>query len=306
MVEECLALLEPERGGVFVDATVGAGGHSRAIGEALGDKGTLFGMDLDPNALAIAKETLAGLACEWHLIQGNYTTMKEALKTYGIEEVKGVLFDLGACSLQFDRAEKGFSFRLDGPLDMRFDPTGRVTAGDLVNGLSQQELARLFLELGEERAAGRLARAIVQERGRSPFSTTTQLAEFVARVKGRAGGRIHPATKVFQALRIATNSELTNLESGLEAALEILSPGGRLVAIAYHSGEHRVLKRFLRKNSGVCICPLGVLRCECEAKDLLTVLTKRGIAPSFQEIKDNPRARSARLRAARKRGGEEG
>lgn len=306
MVEECLCFLDPRRGGIFIDATVGTGGHALAIGEALGEGGILFGMDLDGEALAIAGGRLAGLKCEWHLIRCNYTDMKQALKCYGFEDVQGVLFDLGSCSLQLERAERGFSFRLEGALDMRYDAAGGPTASDLVNRLEQRELARILWEYGGETKADRLARAIVEARKKRPFHTTLELAELVSRVKGRTGGRVHPATKVFQALRIATNSELTNLESGLQAAVEMLAPGGRLVVISYHSGEHRLVKRFLRRSSGVCVCPPGVLPCECGAHELVTVLTKRGICPSLEEIRENPRARSARLRAARKKGGEGG
>lgn len=277
-----------------------------AIGEALGGGGVLFGMDLDAEALAVAGQRLGRLKCEWHLIHSNYAEVKEALAGYGVGTIEGMLFDLGTCSLQLERAERGFSFRLEGPLDMRYDATGGPTARDLVNGLEQRELARILWEYGGETKAERLARAIVEERKRRPICTTLELAELVSRVKGRTGARVHPATKVFQSLRIATNSELTNLERGLEAAVEMLAPGGRLAVVSYHSGEHRLVKRFLRRNSGVCVCPAGVPLCECGARQLVTVLTKRGICPSPQEIRENPRARSARLRAAQKKGGEEG
>lgn len=304
MLEECLAFLEPARGGVFVDATVGPGGHARAIGEALGNKGALFGIDLDPDALAIAGENLAGLQCDWHLMRGNYVDMSGLLAAFGVQRIDGVLFDFGPSSLDLDQAEKGFSFRLEGPLDMRYDPQATTTARDLVNGLPEHELARIFWEYGDEIEARRIARAIERQRAQHPFNTTVELAEFVARLKRRTRSRIHPATRVFQALRIATNDELSNVERGLETALTLLAPGARLVAISYHSGEHRLLKWFLRKNSGVCVCPPEVLRCECGARDSLSVLTKRGVSPSFRETRENPRARSAKLRAAQRRDGD--
>jgi 16S rRNA (cytosine1402-N4)-methyltransferase len=186
---------------------------------------------------------------------------------------------------------------------MRYDPEGKVTAGDLVNGLSERELTDILWEHGGERQAGRIAGAIIRERRKRPFSSTLELAECIARAKRGAGGRIHPATRAFQALRIATNSELANLEAGLQAAVDVLGSGGRLAVVSYHSGEHRLLKRFLRKNSGVCVCPPGVPLCVCGRKDVLVVLTRRGVSPSPEEVRDNPRARSGRLRAAEKKEG---
>jgi len=278
-----------------VDGTVGAGGHSWGILQASSPDGQLLGMDVDPQALELAGKKLAEFSGRWHLVQASYVTLRERLEELKWEKVDGVLLDLGLSSMQLDTASRGFSFQVEAPLDMRFDPEGEVSAADLVNQLGEAELADLLYRFGEERRARQVARAIVAAR---PITTTIQLARVVARTT-RGGKRgIHPATRTFQALRIAVNGELEALEQVLPLTPEVLLPGGRLAVISFHSLEDRIVKQFMRSESRNCICPPGQPDCTCDHRASLRVLTAKPIRPQEEEVENNPRSRSARLRVA--------
>lgn len=306
--------LSPRPGGVIVDATVGAGGHAATLLADLGPTGRLIGLDRDPQALALAEKRLAAAAAEigpsaapWTLLRANFADLKAVLEAVGVHAIDGVLFDLGVSSFQLDRPERGFSFRAAGPLDMRMDPSQPVTAATLVQELSEQELARILREYGQERWARRIARRIVARRARRPFTTTEDLAEVIrAAIPGgerstRGRAAIDPATRSFQALRIAVNRELDVLEGALTQGVELLRPGGRIVVLAYHSLEDRIVKQTFLLLSGRCRCPKKQPICACGARPLLRILTPKPLVPSDSERAANPRCRSARLRVAERR-----
>ena len=302
LYHEIILALRPHEGGFYVDGTIGAGGHAWGILNASRPDGRLLGLDVDPQALALAKERLAVFGARLVLLQASYTTLLEQLGALGWPPVDGVLLDLGVSSMQFDTAERGFSFQVAAPLDMRFDPRNPTTAADLVNELPEQELADLIYRYGEERASRKIARAIVQAR---PIRNTLHLAEVVARAaaarKGRhARGGIHPATQTFQALRIAVNGELEAIETVLPRAVQALAPGGRLAVISFHSLEDRIVKQYFRRESRDCICPPDQPVCTCGHKASLLEITRRPIQPQAQEVEQNPRSRSARLRVVEK------
>jgi len=294
LYQEALAGLQPRPGGRYIDCTVGGGGHARGILELSSPDGQLLGIDIDPLAIEIAAERLRDYTSRFTLVNANFANLMEIVERHDFHPVDGILFDLGVSSLQLEQGERGFSFQREGPLDMRFDLEGEQTAADLVNCLPEEELAEILLRYGEERQARRIARAIVSHR---PLTTTRELAEVVRRAVPRRG-KIHPATKTFQALRIAVNDELENLAKALPQAVEILAPGGRLVVISFHSLEDRIVKRFFRDEARGCICPPGIPVCICGHKPTLEIVTKRPIRPSAEEVKANPRSRSARLRVA--------
>jgi 16S rRNA (cytosine1402-N4)-methyltransferase len=289
-------LLAAERGGFFVDATVGAGGHARALLEAEPNL-RLLGLDRDPDALALARGQLAPFGERVRLVQANFGDLAEALADSPAPQ--GILADLGVSSMQLDEPSRGFSFRRDGPLDMRMSSSGR-SAADIVAHATAEELSRIFSQYGEERMAIKIARAILEERSREPITTTRQLSRIVARVKGDNREKIDPATRVFQALRIEVNEELQALSRFLAAAVEKLDAGGRLGVVSYHSLEDRMVKETFRRESGVCLCPPKLPVCVCGTRRALEVLTRRPIRPSDAEVRRNPRSRSARLRVARK------
>jgi 16S rRNA (cytosine1402-N4)-methyltransferase len=295
LVHEAVELLAPERGGFFVDATVGAGGHARAL-LARGPRIRLLGLDRDPDAVALSRDALEPFAERVELVGGDFAELGRLLE--GRPPPDGILADLGVSSMQIDRPERGFSFRREGPLDMRMSHSGK-SAADIIATASAEELTRIFREYGEERMAVKIARTIIAGRSRSPITTTRQLARIVAGVRG-GGGRIDPATRVFQALRIEVNQELVALSRFLAAAVDRLRGGGRLAVISYHSLEDRLVKERLRRESGVCLCPPKLPACVCGARTALKVLTRRPVRPSEAEVRRNPRARSARLRAAEK------
>ena len=278
-----------------MDGTVGAGGHAWGILQASSPDGQLLGMDVDPQALEMAGKKLAEYSGRWHLVQASYVTLKEQLEELKWEKVDGILLDLGLSSMQLETPARGFSFRSDAPLDMRFDPEGKVRAADLVNHLDEAELADLLFRYGEERRSRRVARAIVQAR---PINTTAQLARVVAGATRGGKSGIHPATRTFQALRIAVNGELEALEQVLPQTLDVLHLGGRLAVISFHSLEDRMVKQFMRKESRDCICPPQQPDCTCGHKASLRVLTSKPIRPQGEEVERNPRSRSARLRVA--------
>ena len=299
---EAVNLLAPSRGGLFVDATLGLGGHSEAILEASPDTRVL-GIDLDREAIRLASERLARFGTRFRAAHANFREIERVLSEAGEHEVSGVLADLGVSSLQFDSPERGFSFRHDAPLDMRMDAGGAgETAAELLERLPEEEIARTIYEYGEERRSRRIARWIVERRERGePVKTTAELAGLVARAVGhKRGERVHPATRTFQALRIAVNGELEGLDKFVETAVDLLQTRGRLAVISFHSLEDRVVKRALRRLSGQCECDRRVPICACGARKAVEVLTRRPVVPNEQEVEENPRARSAKLRACLK------
>ena len=290
--------LAPARGGLFVDATVGAGGHAAALLEA-GPDIRLVGIDRDPDALALARERLAGFGGRVELVSGNFGDLDDALGGVpAADQADGILADLGVSSMQIDRAERGFSFRQDGPLDMRMGREGR-TAADVVATASVDELTRIFREYGEEWMAAKIARGIVAERAVGPITSTRQLARIVANAKS-SREKIDPATRVFQALRIEVNQELLALSRFLAAAVVRLNAHGRLAILSYHSLEDRMVKEAFRRDSGICSCPPRLPTCVCGARRVLRVLTRRPIAATEAERLSNPRSRSAKMRVAEK------
>jgi 16S rRNA (cytosine1402-N4)-methyltransferase len=298
LYEETLSALDPHSGGRYVDATVNGGGHAEGILRRSSPDGRLLGFDADPAAVAAAQLRLEPFGDRVVLVNENYVSMAQVATTLGFSPVDGVLFDLGLSSRQLAAVERGFSFSGEGPLDMRFNPTTGETAADLVNTLSEEELAKLFYEYGEEPRSRALARAIVAARQRAPITTTTGLVEIVERIIPRGRGHIHPATRAFQALRIAVNHELDNLVSALRQALDALAPQGRLAVIAFHSLEDRIVKRFMVEESRGCICPPRLPVCACGHKPRLELISRKAIVASPEEISRNPRSRSARLRVA--------
>jgi len=298
LLEETLQFLAPERGGLFVDGTVGLGGHSEAILKSSSDTRVL-GMDLDPTALAYARQRLAPFGERFRVFQANFRAIADSLRQANERDPSGILVDLGVSSIQFDSPERGFSFRFDGPLDMRMDPAKGPTAADLLQQLPESEIARIIFEYGEERHSRRIARRIVERREQGyPITTTRELADLVRLAAGgHKRNQIHPATRTFQALRIAVNSELEGLGEFVDTAVDLLIPGGRFVGISFHSLEDRILKNELRRLSGHCQCPPRLPVCACGARKVIEVLTRRPVAPSAREVDENPRARSAKLRA---------
>jgi 16S rRNA (cytosine1402-N4)-methyltransferase len=303
MLAECLEYLALRPGATCVDGTLGLGGHSLAILERIGPQGRLIGLDRDPEALRRAEARLREAcerwgwsACPLTLVHSDFRFLRSALHQAGVERIDGLLLDLGVSSMQLDLPERGFSFRESGPLDLRMDPGVEETAADLVNHLPESELARILWELGEERYSRRIARRIVERR---PLRTTQDLVDAVwgAYPPGERHGRLHPATRTFQALRIAVNRELEAIEPALMSAVEHLAPGGRIVVLAYHSLEDRRVKRTFEYLSGRCRCPPEIPVCACGATERVRILTRKPVEPSSGEVERNPRARSARLRA---------
>lgn len=297
LLREVLEALRPERGGVYVDATLGLGGHAEAI-LAAGDGVRLVGIDRDPDALAFSRERLGRFGDRFVAVEGRHEELALHLDRLGLHEVDGVLADLGVSSMQLDRAERGFSFMKDGPLDMRMGASG-PTAADLVAELSAEELAKIFFEYGEEPRSRAVARAIVQARETAPIRTTGELRTLVAKAIGgrREEGR-DPATRVFQALRIATNRELVELGRFLDDAIARLSLGARLAVLSYHSLEDRIVKDSFRDRSAGCSCPPSFPVCVCSRRRVLALVTRKPVRPSPEEVFDNRRARSARMRVA--------
>ena len=302
LLRETIELLGASRGGLFIDGTLGLGGHSEAILEA-STEARVIGIDRDREALAFAQKRLTHFGTRFRAVHANFRELARVVEESGARDVQGVLIDLGVSSLQFDTAERGFSFRHDAPLDMRMDAEGdEETAADLLLRLSEEEIARIIFEYGEERRSRRIARWIVERRERGePIRTTRELADLVARaVRSRQPEKIHPATRTFQALRIAVNRELEGLDEFIETAVDLLEPGGRFAAISFHSLEDRIVKRTLRRLSGYCECDRRAPVCTCGARRAVEILTRRAVVPDETEIVDNPRARSAKLRACRK------
>jgi 16S rRNA (cytosine1402-N4)-methyltransferase len=301
MQQEVLAFLLPQAPTVIVDCTLGAGGHARALLQA--SSAVVFGIDRDPDCIVAARQWGRTWGDRFIPIHGDFRHFATLLAPYGSPCVDAVLFDLGVSSYQLDTAARGFSFRLDGPLDMRMDTTQAYTACALVNQASAVQLRTLLRTFGEERWAGRIARAIVSERQRAPITRTRVLADLIARTipRGFWPPRIHPATRVFQALRMAVNGELEALQEALPQAVAALRQGGRLGIVAFHSLEDRQVKRFLQQEAQGCVCPPRLPQCVCGRQPRLTVLTRKPLLPSAGEVQENPRSRSARLRVGEKR-----
>ena len=297
LYKEIIHALQPQRGGHYVDGTLGAGGHARGILEACSPDGLLLGLDVDPQALALARETLAPYERRVHLVQASYISMAEQLAALKWDVVDGIVLDLGASSMQFDNAERGFSFMQDGPLDMRFGPHALQSAADLVNNLLERDLADLIFEYGEDRDSRKIARAIVEHR---PLHTTRELVAVIEKASPRRGDRLHPATQTFQALRIAVNDELAAVEQTLPQAVAALGSGGRLAVITFHSLEDRIVKDYFREQGKDIVNPPYERIYEEERKAIVKLVNKKPITPSDEEIQVNPRARSAKLRVIEK------
>ena len=297
LYKEIIHALQPQSGGRYVDGTLGAGGHARGILEACTPDGQLLGLDVDPQALALSRETLAPYERRIHLVQASYTTLTKQLAALKWGFVDGIVLDLGASSMQFDNAERGFSFMQDGPLDMRFGSNAFQSAEDIVNTYDERDLADLIFRYGEDRDARRIAKAIVMNR---PLRTTRELVAVIEKASPRRGDRTHPATQTFQALRIAVNEELASVESVLPQAVAGLRSGGRCAVISFHSLEDRIVKDYFREQSKELVNPPYERIYEVERKAVIEIINKKPIVASDEEVKDNPRARSAKLRVIEK------
>ena len=308
LCDEVIDFLRPKSEGVYIDGTAGLGGHSAAILETSAPNGRVIGIDLDVEALTLAKGRLYVFGERCSLINGNFAEMDVLLARHSVHAVDGILLDLGVSSLQLDAPHRGFSFNHTGPLDMRMNSRqvlnsereATLTAMQVVNDSSMDVLIDIFKRYGEERFAKRIAHRIIQTRQETPIATTTQLAEIVKQAAPKGVSKIHPATRVFQALRIHINAELENLAMGLDAAVQLLKPGGCLCVITFHSLEDRIVKHHFQTCARACVCPPKTPICICEHTTSLEILTKRPILPDTVEVQHNPRARSAKLRVARK------
>jgi 16S rRNA (cytosine1402-N4)-methyltransferase len=307
LFKETLAGLDVQPNGDHIDGTVGAGGHASGILRMSAPRGRLLGVDRDPSAIEVSRRRLASFGDRVTLVQGNFADLQIIVERLGFGLVDGVVLDLGVSSMQLDLANRGFSFQEEGPLDMRFDPSASRSAAEIVNELPEDELADVIYWNGEEPAARAIARAIVAAR---PLSTTVQLAEVISsavnswtgrRARRRHRSGRHPATRTFQAIRIAVNDELAALERGLEAAVSVLKPGGRLAVITFHSLEDRIVKRFMVRESRDCICPPQMMVCTCGHRATLERVSRKPVRPSVSEIEKNRRSRSAKLRIAARR-----
>jgi 16S rRNA (cytosine1402-N4)-methyltransferase len=294
LLAEVLRSLAVQPGGRYIDATLGGGGHAAAILEQSSPGGQLLGIDADPTAIEAARERFRGSGDSILIVNDNFVNLQSICIKYDFFPVHGILFDLGMSSLQLNGSGRGFSFQHDAPLDMRFNPVQKTTAADIVNTTTETRLANIIRAYGEESQSHRIARSIVKER---PIETTGQLARLIEQAVGRRG-RLHPATKTFQALRIAVNHELEHLGTALKQAVDLLGYEGRLVVISYHSLEDRIVKQFMQREARACICPPGTPTCVCGHTPSLRLINKKVIIPTDAEIRANPRIRSAKLRAA--------
>ena len=300
LLDEAVRMLVADPGGLYVDGTVGTGGHSEAIAERIAGKGQLICLDQDPDAVQRSKKRLTDWGSAVRIVQANYADLNTVLDQVGIKDVQGVLLDLGMSSLQIERSGRGFSFERDEPLDMRMDPNRQISARDIVNNFPLREIETILRQFGEEKRARAIARAIGKARSERPIETSKQLAALITSSLSshhRFGAK-HPATKAFQALRIAVNQELENLDRFLEKAPYLIATGGRLVILSYHSLEDRRVKHAMMGWESQCSCPAGFPTCVCGKVVLFTRLNKRPIRPSPEEVAINPRSRSAVLRAA--------
>lgn len=302
LLNESLLLLDARRGGTFVDATLGLGGHSEAILES-SPLARVIGIDRDPDALKIATKRLERFGERFQGVHGNFGDIRAIVDRAGVGMVDGIIADLGVSSLQFDSESRGFSFRFDAPLDMRMDPTSdELTAAEILATSTEEEIANIIYNYGEERFSRRIARKIIERRNSGDqVATTKQLAELVERaVKRSSKEKIHPATRTFQALRIAVNHELEVIEQFIREGVELLKVDGRLAVITFHSLEDRIVKQTFQRLAGKCICPPKIPQCVCGAEKIVEILTKKPVTPGDDEQRDNPRSRSAKLRAIKK------
>jgi 16S rRNA (cytosine1402-N4)-methyltransferase len=297
LYKEIIHALQPRSGGRYVDGTLGAGGHARGILEACSPDGLLLGLDVDPQALALARETLAPYEKRIHLVQASHITLAEQLAALKWDAIDGIVLDLGASSMQFDNAERGFSFMHDGPLDMRFGPQALMSAEEIINTFDERELADMIYRYGEDRDSRKIAKAIVANR---PLRTTRELVSVIEKASPRRGDKLHPATQTFQALRIAVNDELAAVEKTLPQAVAALRRGGRCAVISFHSLEDRIVKEYFREQSKALINPPYEQIYEVERKAVVELVNKKPILPSVEEIQENPRARSSKLRVIEK------
>jgi len=297
LYHEIIHAIRPHDEGLYVDGTVGAGGHAWGLLNESSPNGKLLGLDIDPEAIEISRNRLKEFGGRVYLQRVSYTSLRSQLELLGWSWVDGILLDLGVSSMQLDTVDRGFSFRKDASLDMRFDPDGNTTAFDLVNKLPERDLADIIYKFGEEKKSRQIARKIVNKR---PIESTLQLANVIEKVIQPRRGKIHPATRTFQALRIATNNELKALETVLPQAVRALTSGGRLAVISFHSLEDRIVKQFFQRESRDCICPPKQPVCNCGHTALIKLVTPKLIRPKEEEIYRNPRSRSSRLRVAEK------
>lgn len=295
LFEDCMRLMDPKPGELYADGTLGAGGHSEGILKSSGPDGRLLAFDLDPVAIGIAQERLKPYGERVRIIHDSYVNLGNYVDENSLD---GFIVDLGVSSMQLDRRERGFSFLQDGPLDMRFSPDQRLTAEEIVNDWPEEELSRILWEYGEERKSRRIAAAICAEREAGRIETTSQLRDIIQSAVGSGKEKIHPATRSFQAIRIAVNEELKAVETVLPAAVQALKPGGRLLVISFHSLEDRIVKNYFKTESRDCLCPPEQPVCTCGHKAVLKELTRHPVTADEDEIRLNPRARSAKLRAA--------
>lgn len=302
LLKEVLEALSPKPGGKYIDCTVGSGGHAKAILERIVPEGRLLGIDIDPEAIELSAQNLRQFGSNVNLVNADYAFLEEIAPQYGFEKVDGILFDLGIASFQLENGKRGFSFNIEGPLDMRYNPHQQsLTAAEVVNTYHPKELARILREFGEEPRAWRIAQEIAKARKARDIETTLELARIVEKVYGgREGFRIHPATRTLLALRIFINRELEKLELGLRQAIKLLASGGRIVVITFHSLEDRLVKRFFEEEAKNCICPPRIPQCVCGHRASLKIITKKPIRTSEEEKEENPRSRSAKMRVAEK------
>ncbi len=297
LYRQTIDFLRPKPNGRYIDGTFGAGGHTLGILQASSPSGQVLAFDKDPEAITFGMGRMGEYTGRVTAVNASYADMATIAPAHGFDQVDGVLLDLGLSSRQLDDAQRGFSFMREGPLDMRFDPTQGETAADLINNLPEDELVNIIWRYGEERRSRKMARLIVANR---PITTTRQLAELIANNMGNRRRRIHPATLLFQALRIAVNHELDAVEKGVPAGISLLKPGGRIAVISFHSLEDRFVKRLFRDLTRDCICPPKQPICTCDTEPILKLITRKPIQANEQEIAENSRSRSARLRVAEK------
>lgn len=301
--EEAVDGLQIRPDGIYVDCTLGGAGHSQRIAEKLAPEGVLIGIDQDQMALDSARERLQHVSCQLYLVKSNFRNVHQVVNELGFKEIDGILFDLGVSSPQLDVGERGFSYHQEAPLDMRMDQEQEISAYHIVNEWSEQEIARILFEYGEEKFSRRIAKTIVQERAKKPIETTLQLVEVIKQSIPAPARRTgpHPARRTFQAIRIAVNDELQAIQEALNQSLPLLRSRGRIAVITFHSLEDRIVKKFFSEKAKGCICPPQFPVCTCGIKPSLTIVHKKPIIPTEKEIEHNPRARSAKLRIAEKK-----
>lgn len=299
--EKVIECLITDRSGTYIDATLGTGGHAEAVLEELNEGGKLLGIDRDSDSLRISKERLRRFGKKVDFFSQSYSHLPEILKSQNLKMISGVLFDLGLSSYQLENPERGFSYSIYGPLDMRFDQSEGTKALDVVNEYPAEELTRIFKEYGEERFSKKIAQAIIQNRRIKKIETTKELKDIVKSIL-KTKGDIKTLSRIFQALRIEVNDELSGLKNGLDAGIEALAPGGRVCVISYHSVEDRIVKSRFSELAKGCTCPPDFPVCTCGGKKVLKILTRKPVIPDEKEIEENPRARSAKLRVAEKIG----